>query len=171
MKTHQCYSRRWKCCVPDGIQPIYWRSTLFSSWPGTKTLVFPSWSESSCTSPGFSALKHHRIQTDETNYKNIFLQPDHTPSNHPLPMSYTVAVVTILWLFVQTFIQNTRLLSWEFFCGTFRQTRIWNKTALKQTLFDTAPQSRNAHTSMTDRNTFIINESHDSYRKSVTSDG
>jgi hypothetical protein len=88
-------------------------------------LVFSSW-RSSCTSPGFSALIHHRIQTDETNYKNVFLQPDHTPSNHPLPMPYAVAVVTILWPFVRTFFET--LVSWaEKFPATFfRQTRIWN---------------------------------------------
>ena len=67
--------------------------------------------------------------------------------------------------------RNIRLLRWEIFCDIIRQTLIWNTTALKQTLFDTASQSMNAHTSMKNSNTFIINEPDDSYRKSVTYEG
>ena len=29
----------------------------------------------------------HRVQTEETNYKNVFLQPDHVPSKHELPFA------------------------------------------------------------------------------------
>jgi hypothetical protein len=45
----------------------------------------------------------HHVRTEETNYKNIFLQPDHAPSKHELPLPYTVAVIIVLWPFVQTF--------------------------------------------------------------------
>ena len=44
-----------------------------------------------------------RIQTEETNYKTVFLQPNHVLSRHELLISYTVEAVTILWPFVQTF--------------------------------------------------------------------
>jgi hypothetical protein len=44
-----------------------------------------------------------RIETEETNYKNVFLQPNHVLSRHELLMSYTVKAVTILLPFVQTF--------------------------------------------------------------------
>jgi len=44
-----------------------------------------------------------RIQTEEPNYKNVFLQPNHVLSRHELLTSYTVEAVTILWPFVQTF--------------------------------------------------------------------
>jgi hypothetical protein len=51
----------------------------------------------------------HRIQTEETDYRNVFLQPDHVPSKHQLSMSYTVAIITILWPFVQTFSKHSSL--------------------------------------------------------------
>jgi len=44
----------------------------------------------------------HRIRTEETDYKNVFLQPDHIPSKNELPLPYTVAGLTVLWLFVKT---------------------------------------------------------------------
>jgi len=43
-----------------------------------------------------------RIQTEETNYKNVFLQPM-CSFRHELLISYMVEAVTILWPFVQTF--------------------------------------------------------------------
>jgi hypothetical protein len=39
----------------------------------------------------------HCVQTEETNLKNVFFQLDHVPSKHELPLSYMVAVVTIVW--------------------------------------------------------------------------
>jgi hypothetical protein len=45
----------------------------------------------------------HRIQSEETNYKNVFLQPDHVLSKHQLLTSYKLEAVTILWPFIQTF--------------------------------------------------------------------
>jgi uncharacterized protein YdiU (UPF0061 family) len=44
-------------------------------------------------------LQH--MQTEETSYRNLFSQLDHVPSKHELPLSYMVAVFTILWPFVQ----------------------------------------------------------------------
>jgi hypothetical protein len=38
----------------------------------------------------------HRVQAEETSYKNAFLQPDHIPSKNELPLPYTVAGVRIL---------------------------------------------------------------------------
>jgi len=52
----------------------------------------------------------YRVQTEETNYKNVFLQPHDVPSKNELSLSYTVAVVTILWPFRRC-CRNTRLLS------------------------------------------------------------
>jgi hypothetical protein len=46
-------------------------------------------------------------QAEETNYKNVSLQLDDVPSKHELPSSYTVAVVTILWPFVQMSSKHT----------------------------------------------------------------
>jgi hypothetical protein len=40
----------------------------------------------------------HHVQTEETNYKNLFLQMDHVPWKHELLFSHMVAVLTILWL-------------------------------------------------------------------------
>jgi hypothetical protein len=34
----------------------------------------------------------HCVQTEEINYKNLFLQTDHVPSKHELPVSYNVVV-------------------------------------------------------------------------------
>jgi hypothetical protein len=34
-------------------------------------------------------------QTEEINYKDLFLQTEHIASNHELPMSYKVAVKKI----------------------------------------------------------------------------
>jgi len=44
-----------------------------------------------------------RVETEETDYKNVFLEKDRVPSKHGLPLPNTVAGVTVLWLFVQTF--------------------------------------------------------------------
>jgi hypothetical protein len=94
-----------------------------------------SWRGSSWISPGFSALqyrlfwefasprnenrtssekrtvcqlpRHVLVQTEETNHKNVLLQPDDVPSKYELPLSYTVAVVTVLWSFVQTFTKHS----------------------------------------------------------------
>jgi hypothetical protein len=52
---------------------------------------------------------HHRVQTEGTSYRNVVLRPDHVPSKHKLLMPYTVAVVTILWPFVQTFSKHMSL--------------------------------------------------------------
>jgi len=38
---------------------------------------------------------HHRVEIEETSYKNEFLQLHHVPSKHKLPMPYTVGVVSI----------------------------------------------------------------------------
>jgi hypothetical protein len=43
----------------------------------------------------------HHVQTEETNHKNVFSQPDHVPSKHELPLSYMVAILTIFWPFMQ----------------------------------------------------------------------
>jgi hypothetical protein len=51
----------------------------------------------------------HRIKTKETDYKNVFLQPDHVPTKHQLLMSYMVSIVTILCLFIQTFFKHSPL--------------------------------------------------------------
>ena len=32
------------------------------------------------------------VQTEETDYKNVFVQPDHVPSKHELLLPYTVPV-------------------------------------------------------------------------------
>jgi hypothetical protein len=99
-----------------------------------QTPIFWSQKGSSSTNPGLSALQYrlsweftspprktrphqrktltvdqllHRVQTEETNCKNVLLQPDHVPSKHELPMPYTVAVVTILWPLVQTFSKHS----------------------------------------------------------------
>ena len=45
----------------------------------------------------------HHIHTEEIKYKNVFLQPDNVPSKLELLMSYTAAVVTRLWFFIQIF--------------------------------------------------------------------
>jgi hypothetical protein len=45
----------------------------------------------------------HRVQTEEAAYKSVFLQKDLVPSERELPLPYTVAGVTVLWLFAQTF--------------------------------------------------------------------
>jgi len=48
-----------------------------------------------------------RAQTYESDYKKkVFLQLDHVPSMHQLPLPCTVAAVTILWSFVQTFLEQ-----------------------------------------------------------------
>jgi hypothetical protein len=44
----------------------------------------------------------HHVQTEET----LFLQLDHVPSKHKLSSSYMVAVLTILWPFMQLFLEN-----------------------------------------------------------------
>jgi hypothetical protein len=49
----------------------------------------------------------HRIETEETNYKNVFLQPDHVTSKYELPTLYVIAAVAILWRFVQTFLKHS----------------------------------------------------------------
>jgi hypothetical protein len=51
----------------------------------------------------------HRVQPEETSYTNVFLQPDHVSSKHELPISYTVAVLTALWPFVQTCSERSSL--------------------------------------------------------------
>jgi hypothetical protein len=45
----------------------------------------------------------HCVQTEETDYKNVFLQPEHVPSKHELLLPYMVAAVTVLWPFVKCF--------------------------------------------------------------------
>jgi len=40
-------------------------------------------------------------------FQSTFLQPDHVPSKYELPLAFTVAVVTILWPFVQTFSKHS----------------------------------------------------------------
>jgi len=49
----------------------------------------------------------HHIYTEETNYKNVFLQPENVFTTHELPMSYWAAVITCLWLFIQTFSKHS----------------------------------------------------------------
>jgi len=39
-------------------------------------------------------------------FQSVFLQTDHVPSRPELPLSFTVAVVTTLWPFVQTFTET-----------------------------------------------------------------
>jgi hypothetical protein len=122
-----------------------------------QTPILSSWSWSSWINPWFSVLQYwlcweftsphnenqassekkltvdqlfHCVQTEETNYKNVFLQPDDIPSKHELPLSYTVTAATILWTFMQTF-RNTNLWSWQIFHDIFQQTHIWNTAALK----------------------------------------
>jgi hypothetical protein len=38
----------------------------------------------------------HHVQTEETDYINLFSQPDHVPSKHELPLSYMVTILTML---------------------------------------------------------------------------
>ena len=40
-------------------------------------------------------------------FQSTFLQPGHVPSKYELPLAFTVAVVTILWPFVQTFSKHS----------------------------------------------------------------
>jgi hypothetical protein len=47
----------------------------------------------------------HQAQTEETNYKNVFLQIDHV-SSKPELLSYMVTVLTILWPFTQMFLKH-----------------------------------------------------------------
>ena len=49
----------------------------------------------------------HHIHSEETNYKNVFLQPENVFSKHELLMSYRAAVVTCLRLFIQTFSKHS----------------------------------------------------------------
>jgi hypothetical protein len=49
---------------------------------------------------------HHK-HTEGTNTKNVFLQPVNVLSKHELLMSYTAAIVTRLWLFIQTFSKHS----------------------------------------------------------------
>jgi uncharacterized protein YdiU (UPF0061 family) len=44
----------------------------------------------------------HNMQTDETNYKNLFLQLNHVPLNCE-PQSSLVAVLTVVWSFVHLY--------------------------------------------------------------------
>jgi hypothetical protein len=43
------------------------------------------------------------MQTEETNYKNLFLQLNHVRSKHELPLSCMVTVLTNLWLVMQLY--------------------------------------------------------------------
>jgi hypothetical protein len=43
----------------------------------------------------------HHVQSENTSYKNLFLQPDHVPSENEVPLSYMIAVLTIFLPFVQ----------------------------------------------------------------------
>jgi len=48
----------------------------------------------------------HRAQTYESDYRNVFLQLDRVPSKHEPPLPCRVTAVTILWSFVQTFLEH-----------------------------------------------------------------
>lgn len=57
---------------------------------------------------------HHRktwtvqhTHTEETNYKNVFLQPENVLSKGELQISYTATIVTSLSLFIQTFSKHS----------------------------------------------------------------
>jgi hypothetical protein len=73
-------------------------------------------------------------------------------------MSYTIATVTILWHFVQTFSKHSSLELRNF---------LRRFPALKQTLFNSTPQQKHAVTSLEDRNAFTSNKPDHSQRKSV----
>jgi len=60
----------------------------------------------------------HHAQTEETDYKNVVFQPDHISSKHEVPLSYMVAVVTVFWPFMQTFLKCSPLI-WDFFLRHF----------------------------------------------------
>jgi hypothetical protein len=47
------------------------------------------------------------VKTEEIiNYKDSFWQPHQVPSQHGLPLSYTAAVLTILWPFTLIILKN-----------------------------------------------------------------
>jgi hypothetical protein len=74
-------------------------------------------------------LPHH-VQTAETDYKYVFLQPNHILSKHELPLPYTVAGIAIFWPLVQIL---SKQLSPELrmFCDIFHETHMLNTSALK----------------------------------------
>ena len=49
----------------------------------------------------------HCVRTEETDYRSVFLQPDHVPCKHELTLRSMVAVVAVLWPFVQTFLKHS----------------------------------------------------------------
>jgi len=72
----------------------------------------------------------HHVQTEETHYKNVFLQLEDVPSKHELLLPYMVTAVTVLWPLVKCF-WNTHHLSWEMFCNIFQQSHIWKCSCTK----------------------------------------
>lgn len=81
----------------------------------------------------------HHTQTEETNYKNVFLQLENGFSKHELPMSYTAAVVTHLCLFIQTFSKHSSPelrnflqhfpANWYLKCGMFEIKTLFNNVS------------------------------------------
>jgi len=61
----------------------------------------------------------HPVQTEGTDYKNAFLQPDHVPSKNKLPLPYTVAGIRILWPFMQMLSPELRI-----FYDIFQETHM-----------------------------------------------
>ena len=49
IKTHQCYSRCWKCCPPDWTYSVLQQSTLFTLWSYCPEIVEIPWFALKCT--------------------------------------------------------------------------------------------------------------------------
>ena len=74
----------------------------------------------------------HCVQTEKTNLKNVFLQPDHTPSKHEPPLSNMVAVVTILWSFMQMFSKHFQNFLPHFLADTYLKYNCIKTNYVKQ---------------------------------------
>ena len=48
----------------------------------------------------------HCVRTVETDYRSVVLQSDHVPCKRELPLRSVVAVVKVLWPFVQKFLKH-----------------------------------------------------------------
>jgi hypothetical protein len=72
----------------------------------------------------------HCVRTEETDYRSVVLQSDHVPCKRELPLRSVVAVVKVLWPFVQKFLKHPSP-KLRYFLWHFQQIAVWSIAAQK----------------------------------------
>lgn len=55
----------------------------------------------------------YHVPTEETNHRYLFFHLDHVTSKHELPLSFLATVLTVLWSFMQLFVEGTVLVEFQ----------------------------------------------------------